>query len=55
MSKSFKTQKTIRKENLTDEEMISECIKYKIRKFCISFSKQYAEDNRTKTLILEEN
>ena len=37
-------QKTILKENITDEEMIGEYIKYEIRKFSICFSKQYAKD-----------
>ena len=35
-------QKTILKENITGEQMIWLYIKYEIRKFCISFSKQYA-------------
>ena len=35
--------------------MIWEYIKYEIRKFPISFSKQYAKDKRTKTIILEQN
>ena len=48
-------QKTILKENITDEQMIWEYIKYEIRKFSISFSKQYAKDKRTRTLILEKN
>ena len=48
-------QKTILKENMTDEQMIWECIKYQIRKFSIKFSKQYAKDKRTKTFILEKN
>ena len=47
-------QKTILKENITDEQMIWEYIKYEIRKFSISFSKQYAKDKRTKTFILEK-
>ena len=47
-------QKTILKEN-TDEQMIWEYIKYEIMKFSISFSKQYAKDKRTRTLILEKN
>ena len=34
--------------------MIWEYIKYEIRKFSISFSKQYAKDKRTKTFILEK-
>ena len=34
--------------------MIWEYIKYEIRKFSISFSKQYAKDKRTKTSILEK-
>ena len=34
--------------------MIWEYIKYKIRKFSISFSKQYAGGKRTKTFILEK-
>ena len=46
--------KTILKENMTDEQMIWECIKYQIRKFSIKFSKQYAKDKRTKTFILEK-
>ena len=37
-------QKTILKENITDEQLIWEYIKYKIRKFSIKFSKQYAKD-----------
>ena len=32
--------------------MIWEYVKYEIRKFSISFSKQYAKDKRTKTFIL---
>ena len=47
-------QKTILKENITDEQMIWEYIKYEIRKFSIGFSKQYAKDKRTKTIILEK-
>ena len=35
--------------------MIWEYIKYEIRTFSISFSKQYAKDKRTKTFILEKN
>ena len=35
--------------------MIWEYIKYEIRKFSISFSKQYAKDKRTKAFILEKN
>ena len=31
--------------------MIWEYIKYEIRKFSISFSKQYAKDKRTKNLF----
>ena len=34
--------------------MIWEYIKYEIRKLSISFSKQYAKDKRTRTLILEK-
>ena len=34
--------------------MIWEYIKYEIRRFSISFSKQYAKDKRTKTFILEK-
>ena len=34
--------------------MTSEYIKYEIRKFSISFSKQYAKDKPTKTFILEK-
>ena len=34
--------------------MIWEYIKYEIRKFSISFSKQYAKDKRTKTFILQK-
>ena len=34
--------------------MIWEYIKYEIRKFSISFSKQYAKDKRTKTFILKK-
>ena len=37
-------QKTILKENITDEQLIWEYIKYKIRKFSIKFSKEYAKD-----------
>ena len=37
-------QKTILKENITDEQLIWEYIKYKIRKFSIKFSKQCAKD-----------
>ena len=48
-------QKTILKENITDEQMIWEYIKYEIMKFSISFSKQYAKDKQTKTIILEKN
>ena len=48
-------QKTILKENITDEQIIGEYIKYEIRKFSIKFSKQYAKDKRTKTFILEKN
>ena len=46
-------QKTILKENITDEQVIWEYIKYEIRKFSIKCSKQYAKDKRTKTFILE--
>ena len=46
-------QKTILKENITDEQVILECIKYEIRKFSIEFSEQFAKDKRTKTFILE--
>ena len=46
--------KTILKENITDEKMISEYIKCEIGNFSISFSKQYAKDKRTKTFILEK-
>ena len=35
--------------------MIWEFIKYEIRTFSISFSKQYANDKRTKTFPLEKN
>ena len=35
--------------------MIWEYIKYKISKFSISFSKEYAKDKRTKTFILEKD
>ena len=38
--------------NITDE-LIWEFIKYEIRKFSISFSKQYVKDKLTKTIILE--
>ena len=48
-------QKTILKENITDEQMIWEYIKYEIRKLSISFSKQYAKDKRTKIFTLEKN
>ena len=48
-------QKTILKENITDEQMIWEYIKYEIRKFSIKFSTQYAKDKRTKIFILEKN
>ena len=34
--------------------MASEYIKYEIRKYSISFSKQYAKDKPTKTFILEK-
>ena len=44
-------QNTILKKNITDEKMIWEYIKYEIRKFSISFSKQHAKDRRTKTFI----
>ena len=37
-------QKTILKENITDEQLIWEYIKYKIRKFSIKVSKEYAKD-----------
>ena len=47
-------QKTILKENIIDEQMIWEYVKYEIRKFAISFSKQYVKDKRTKTFILEK-
>ena len=47
-------QRTILKENITDEQMIWEYIKYEIRNFSISFPKQYAKDKRTKTIILEQ-
>ena len=47
-------RKTMLKENITDEQMIWEYIKYEIRKFSISFSKQYAKDKRTKEIILEQ-
>ena len=47
-------QKTILKENITDEQMIWEYIKYEIRKNAINFSKQYVKDKRTKTFILEK-
>ena len=42
-------QKTILKENITDEKIFWEYIKYEIRKLSISFCKQYAKDKRTKT------
>ena len=45
-------QKTILKENITDEQLIWEYIKYEIRKFSIEYSKQYAKDKRNKTFIL---
>ena len=45
---------TTKLENITDEEMIWEYIKYEIRKFSIKFSKQYAKDKQTKTFILEK-
>ena len=48
-------QKTIIKENITDEQVIWEYIKYEIKKvsidFSIEFSKQYAKDKRAKTLF----
>ena len=34
--------------------MIWDYIKYEIRKFSISFAKQYAKDKRTKTFTLEK-
>ena len=34
--------------------MIWEYIKYEIRKFSISFSRQYGKDKRTKTFTLEK-
>ena len=43
--------KTILNENITDEQIIWEYLKYEIRKFSISFSKQYAKDRRTKNLF----
>ena len=46
-------QKTILKENITDEQMIWEYIKYEIRKFSVSFSKQHAKDKQSKTFTLE--
>ena len=45
-------QETIVKENITDEQMIWEYMKYDKRILSISFSKQYAKDKRTKTFIL---
>ena len=39
--------------NITGEKMVWEFTKYEIRKFSISFSKQYAKDKLTKTTILE--
>ena len=47
-------QEKILKENISDEQMIWEYIKYEIRKFYIKFSTQYAKDKRTKTFILEK-
>ena len=47
-------QKTILKENTTDEQMIWKYIKYEISKFSISFSKQFAKDKQTKTFISEK-
>ena len=47
-------QKTILKENITNEQIIWEYIEYEIRKFSISFSKQYANEKRTKAFILEK-
>ena len=41
-------QRTILKENITDEQMIWGYIKYETRKFSISFSKEYAKDKRIK-------
>ena len=37
-------QKTILNENITDEQLIWECIKYEIWKFSIESLKQYAKD-----------
>ena len=47
-------QKAILKENITDEQMIWEYIKYEVRIFSVSFSKHYAKDKRTKTFTLEK-
>ena len=47
-------QKTILKENTTDEQMIWKYRKYEISKFSISFSKQFAKDKQTKTFISEK-
>ena len=42
------------KENITDEQIIWEYIKYEIRKSSISFSKQFAKNKRIKTFVLEK-
>ena len=47
-------QKTILQENITDEQMIWEYIKYEIKKFFISFSEQYAKFKQIKTFILQK-
>ena len=47
-------QKTILQENITDEQMIWEYIKYEIKKFFISFSEQYAKCKQIKTFILQK-
>ena len=47
-------QKKILKENITDEQIIWEYIKYEIRKSSISFSKQFAKNKRFKTFVLEK-
>ena len=44
-------QKTILKENINDDQMIWQYIKYEIRKFSINISKQMLKINKPKHLF----
>ena len=48
-------QKTILQENITDEQMIWEYIKYEIKKFFISFSENMLNVNKSKHLFYKKN